>query len=146
MQGSSTPHVRAFRERMREQGLVKKDVWIRPEHAAELAAIEKAMREASRDAAQSGPSGDGKGPAWTLPTIRHALAQTSAVRDGAIVPGPVRSTDDLPRGIRDEQAPARYRLHHGSDEAFFGFAAPAISWKPLLFPSRRASALRYAAW
>lgn len=84
LQRSSTQHVRAFRERMREQGLVKKDVWIRPEHAAELAAIEKAMREAGRDAALSGPSDDGKGPAWTLPTIRHALAQTSAVRDGLI--------------------------------------------------------------
>ena len=83
LQRSSTQHVRAFRERMREQGLVKKDVWIRPEHAAELAAIERAMREA-RDPAESNPSDDGKGPGWTLPTIRHALAQTSAVRDGGI--------------------------------------------------------------
>lgn len=68
---------------MREQGLVKKDVWIRPEHAAELAAIEKTMREVG-DLAQSSPSEDGKGPGWSLPTIRHALAQTSAVRDGLI--------------------------------------------------------------
>ena len=83
MQGSSTAHVRAYRERMREQGLVKKDVWIRPEHAAELAAIEKAMREA-RDPAQPTPGDDGKGPGWTLPTIRHALAQTRAVREGSI--------------------------------------------------------------
>lgn len=85
LQRSSTQHVRAFRERMREQGLVKKDVWIRPQHAAELATIEKAMREAERDPAQSAPGVDGKGPGWTLPTIRHALAQTSAVRDGGIV-------------------------------------------------------------
>jgi len=84
LQRSSTQHVRAFRERMREQGLVKKDVWIRPEHAAELAAIEKAMREAGRDPAQPGPSEEGRGPPWTLPSIRHALAQTSAVRDGLI--------------------------------------------------------------
>ena len=83
-QRSSTAHVRAFRERMREQGLVKKDVWIRPEHAAELAAIEKAMREAGRDPALAPPADDGRGPGWTLPTIRHALAQTSAVRDGRI--------------------------------------------------------------
>ncbi len=84
LQRSSTQHVRAFRERMREQGLVKKDVWIRPEYAAELAAIEKAMREADRDPTQSMPGDDGKGPGWTLPTIRHALAQTSTVRDGSI--------------------------------------------------------------
>lgn len=84
LQRSSTQHVRAFRERMREQGLVKKDVWIRPEYAAELAAIEKGMRGADRDLAQSAPGDDGKGPGWTLPTIRHALAQTSTVRDGSI--------------------------------------------------------------
>ena len=83
LQGSSTAHVRAYRERMREQGLVKKDVWIRPEHAAELAAIEKTMREA-RGPAETSPSDDGKGPGWSLPTIRHALAQTRAVRDGLI--------------------------------------------------------------
>lgn len=83
LQRSSTQHVRAFRERMREQGLVKKDVWIRPEHAAELAAIEKAMREA-RDPTQPTPGDDDKGPGWSLPTIRHALAQTRAVRDGLI--------------------------------------------------------------
>ena len=45
---ASTLHVRNYRERMREQGLVKKDVWIRPEYAEELAAIEKSMRDAER--------------------------------------------------------------------------------------------------
>lgn len=79
---ASTLHVRNYRERMREQGLVKKDVWIRPEYAEELAAIEKSMRECERDAgipylpAQSSEAG------WTVPAIRHALAQTSTVRDG----------------------------------------------------------------
>ena len=63
LQGSSTAHVRAFRERMREQGLVKKDVWIRPEHAAELTAIEKAMRE-TRDPALVAANGDDKGPGF----------------------------------------------------------------------------------
>ena len=84
LQRSSTQHVRAFRERMREQGLVKKDVWIRPEHAAELAAIEKSMREAAPDPAQAQTAVDGEGPGWTLATIRHALGQTRAVREGAI--------------------------------------------------------------
>ena len=46
---ASTLHVRNYRERMREQGLVKKDVWIRPEYAEELASIEKSMREAERE-------------------------------------------------------------------------------------------------
>ena len=58
------------------------------------------------------------------------------VRDGAVVPGPVRSLDDLPRGWGDTQEPGTYRLRRRSDEALFGFAADAISWKTALFPAR----------
>lgn len=79
----ATLHVRHFRERMRGQGLVKKDVWIRPEYADELVAIEKSMREAARDSLPllpAQPSGSG----WTIPAIRHALDRTSAARDGLI--------------------------------------------------------------
>lgn len=59
------------------------------------------------------------------------------VRDGAIVPGPISSTDDLPRGVGDEQSPARYRLVERGDDAFFGFAGAATSFKPVLFPARQ---------
>lgn len=79
---ASTLHVRNYRERMREQGLVKKDVWIRPEYAAELAAIEKSMREAQRDAGIPYLPAQPTEAGWTIPAIRHAIAQTSAVRDG----------------------------------------------------------------
>jgi sulfhydrogenase subunit beta (sulfur reductase) len=65
----------------------------------------------------------------------HVLGPT--VRDGAIVPAPIRGIHDLPAGVGDEQRPARYRLRGRDDEAFFGFAAPATSWKPVLFPSRQ---------
>ena len=58
------------------------------------------------------------------------------VRDGAITPGPVRVVDDLPRGWGDEQDPARYRLRRRDDDALFGFAAGAQSWKAVLFPPR----------
>ncbi len=78
---ASTLHVRNFRERMRGQGLVKKDVWIRPEHAEELAAIEKAMRDPDRHlelpALESGAG-------WSIDAIHHALGQTSAVRGGQV--------------------------------------------------------------
>jgi sulfhydrogenase subunit beta (sulfur reductase) len=59
------------------------------------------------------------------------------IRDGAVVPGPVRSTADLPRGVGDEQRPGSYRLAERGGEAFFGFASPATSFKPVLFPSRQ---------
>ncbi len=57
-------------------------------------------------------------------------------RDGAVVPGRVTSLDDLPRGWGDLQEPGSYRLRRRDDDALFGYAADAISWKSVLFPSR----------
>lgn len=57
------------------------------------------------------------------------------VRSGAIVNGPVRTLDDLPRGWGDEQQSAHYRLRRRGDDAFFGFAAGAQSAKPVFFPT-----------
>ena len=42
---SSAHYQREYRRRLREQGLVKKEVWIRPEHANRLGAIEKELRD-----------------------------------------------------------------------------------------------------
>lgn len=81
---ASTLHVRNYRERMREQGLVKKDVWIRPEYAEELAAIEKSMRDAERDAGIPYLPTQPAEAGWTVAAIRHALQQASTVRDGRI--------------------------------------------------------------
>lgn len=81
---ASTLHVRNFRERMRGQGLVKKDVWIRPEHSEELAAIEKAMRDPDRHFESPTLPALDSGAGWTIDTIHHAIGQTSAVADGRI--------------------------------------------------------------
>ena len=56
------------------------------------------------------------------------------VRGDAIVTGEIRAASDLPVGVGDEQAPARYRLRERGDGAYFGFAAPAQSSKPVFFP------------
>ena len=80
----STLHVRNFRERMRQQGLVKKDVWICPEHAQELAAIEKVMRDPGRGLEVPIMPALEVGASWTIQTMHHAIAHTSAVRDGRI--------------------------------------------------------------
>lgn len=46
MQPKSSAHYqREYRKRLREQGLVKKEVWILPENTAQLAAYEKELRE-----------------------------------------------------------------------------------------------------
>ena len=78
----STLAVRAFRTRMREQGLVKKDVWIRPEHAHELAAIEKSLRGDAP--ALSAANGNEDASGWTVTNIHAALSQSSLARDGRV--------------------------------------------------------------
>src|SRR5689334_3245200 len=62
--------------------------------------------------------------------------QGPTVRDGAIVLEQIHGVADLPRGIRDEQSPGRYRLHARDDEALFGFAASPHSPKSTLLPPR----------
>lgn len=57
------------------------------------------------------------------------------VRGDAIVTGDIRTADDLPRGIGDEQEAGRYRLRKRDDGAYFGFADPAQSTKPVFFPA-----------
>ena len=57
-------------------------------------------------------------------------------RDGAIILAEIAAAGDLPAGWGDDQGAAHYRLHERADEAFFGFAATAQSWKSVLFPAR----------
>ncbi|PJK14345.1 hypothetical protein CO613_06450 [Lysobacteraceae bacterium NML07-0707] len=74
----STLHQRAYRERMRSAGLVKKDVWILPEYTAELAAIEKSMRSPGRTSSRTGQAD----AALTLAGIHEMLGHTRAAREG----------------------------------------------------------------
>lgn len=57
------------------------------------------------------------------------------VRDGAVVIAPVSRVTDLPRGLRDVQDAAHYRLEPRDDDAFFGHAAAVQGAKPVFFPS-----------
>jgi uncharacterized protein YjfI (DUF2170 family) len=43
---TSAHYQREFRRRLREKGLVKKEIWIQPEHALKLNVIEQTLREA----------------------------------------------------------------------------------------------------
>ena len=58
------------------------------------------------------------------------------VRNGAIVIEPITCGDHLPRGWGDAQDGGLYRIVKRPDDAFFGFAAPAGTWKRYLFPPR----------
>ena len=58
------------------------------------------------------------------------------VRGGAIVIGTLTAADQLPRGWGDAQDGGTYRIVERGDGAYFGFAAPAGTWKRHLFPPR----------
>lgn len=86
---SSAVYVREFRARMREAGLVKKDVWIRPEYARDLAAAEQRFRQVPGRAttaasAPAQPDDTSATPGWTLPSLQHALETSSFVQSGGI--------------------------------------------------------------
>jgi sulfhydrogenase subunit beta (sulfur reductase) len=58
------------------------------------------------------------------------------VADGAVVPGRIARVEDLPRGWGDVQDAGTYQLRRRDDDALFGYAADAVSWKSVLFPAR----------
>jgi len=56
---SSAHYQREYRKRLREQGLVKKEVWVLPEHAKRLAVYEKILRERDPSSLKAGDSQTG---------------------------------------------------------------------------------------
>ena len=58
-------------------------------------------------------------------------------QDGVIRYNSLHTTRDLPAGLREEQAPGRYRLHRDRDEAFFAHNPGPDSWKRFFFPPDR---------
>ena len=58
------------------------------------------------------------------------------VRDGAIVLDGIDSVQDLPRGMREVQAPGRYRLKDAGDDRLFAWAHGPDAGKRFLFPPR----------
>lgn len=74
---SSAHYQREFRKRMRDQGLVKKEVWIQPEYAKQLSAVEKKLRlsvgEASTITLTEGDVMAGADKQWTTESLFEAL-------------------------------------------------------------------------
>ncbi|RLA33213.1 MAG: sulfite reductase subunit A [Gammaproteobacteria bacterium] len=59
------------------------------------------------------------------------------VRDGAVVPREITTTDELPIGWRDEHEPGHYRLLPSDTPDLFGCVLTAQPWKAQLFPPER---------
>jgi uncharacterized protein YjfI (DUF2170 family) len=84
MTGKTSAHYqREYRRRLREQGLVKKEVWIRPEFTTELLVVEKKLREqqASAEMLEGVTMTSNKG-LWTTPSLFQALRDSDLVRQG----------------------------------------------------------------
>lgn len=73
--------VRRFRDRLRDQGLLKKEVWIRPEYAQQLASLEKGMRDPNWGSPAAHETGRS---AWTLVSLEQALRACQVVELGHI--------------------------------------------------------------
>ena len=90
-QKSSAHYQREFRQRMRERGLVKKDVWIRPEWSHVLSKVETHLRGEGKDVGwldqvlseQEGTkmSGAVEGR-WSIGQLAKALEESELVVDG----------------------------------------------------------------
>ncbi|HFD13374.1 MAG TPA: DUF2170 family protein [Crenotrichaceae bacterium] len=75
---TSAHYQREFRRRLREQGLVKKEIWIRPEHGLKLTAVEQALREVDStvDSELIDTTSDSR-TLWTTSTLFAELQETA---------------------------------------------------------------------
>jgi hypothetical protein len=85
---SSAYYQRRHRERLREKGLVKKEVWVLPEYAEELAVTERRMRQprgaVSLPAHNLGRSDVNEAKLWTATGLYEALSATEQAAAGGI--------------------------------------------------------------
>jgi len=58
------------------------------------------------------------------------------LREGMVALDEIRTVEDLPRGLRDQQSPGHYHLRPAEDGQWFGYNLGAHSWKQFLHPPR----------
>ena len=89
---SSAYYQRRHRERLREQGLIKKELWVLSEYADELMAIERQMRQPRGESTRAGrwereqamSDKSISSPLWTATVLHAALAAADGVREGTM--------------------------------------------------------------
>ncbi|MCP4283525.1 MAG: YjfI family protein [Gammaproteobacteria bacterium] len=80
---SSAHYQREYRKRLREQGLVKKEVWIRPENSKRLFAYEKRLRTIGTPISTIGEEMMTlKTPEWTTDILLNALQDVEIISSG----------------------------------------------------------------
>lgn len=78
---SSAHYQREFRKRLREQGLVKKEVWIRPENAKLLGQLEKQLRMPGYNSTGANVMNDAINT-WNTTSLHNALKGTDLITSG----------------------------------------------------------------
>lgn len=80
---SSAHYQRLYRQRLREQGLVKKEVWVLPEHAPLLMAFERKLRQPQPMlASMEREEGMSMSQILTAPALHDALSATELCKGG----------------------------------------------------------------
>ena len=77
---TSAHYQREYRKRLREQGLVKKEIWVRPENAERVRAVEKELRDDTGDG--SAASARSMRSPWRTGALYDELANHPLVREG----------------------------------------------------------------
>ncbi len=86
MKKSSAEYQRAYRKRLRELGLIKKEVWVRPENTRQLTAVEKILRQPAESLPQAGMEVDMKSPqCWTTHSLYEALKSLPLFSTEAVI-------------------------------------------------------------
>ena len=99
---SSAHYQREFRKRLREQGFVKKESWIKPENGKLLTLVEKQLRP-HIEPPSIGHASDLVGnamlshnpPSWTLSDLWEALSTTDLVSHGSATINHLESAETL---------------------------------------------------
>lgn len=124
---SSAHYQRLFRQRLREQGLVKKEVWILPEHAPLLMAFERKFRQPqSRLVSMEKEEGMSMPQIWTAQALYDALSATELFKNG-------QASIEL---IQSADASLHVTMHdYGDLPLFIGVFGEQIVVESLLWPA-----------
>jgi uncharacterized protein YjfI (DUF2170 family) len=80
---SSAHYQREYRKRLREKGLVKKEVWILPENSGQLAAHEKILRVSNKNNLENGVENmTDTQYKWTTTSLHQALNNSDLITSG----------------------------------------------------------------
>lgn len=75
---TSAHYQREYRRRLREQGLIKKEIWIRPENSDKARALEKELRSGERDV--TGQLKSMNRPKWLTEALYADICKTPLVK------------------------------------------------------------------